>query len=174
VSKNITLDILDRVQVASPCTKRWDDMVGDDRRRFCDGCRLNVYNLSAMSRDEAADLVLKSEGRLCGYFWRRPDGTILTRDCPVGLAAARARTVAAMRRLAAAVALIVGGSLMLGLGKGPAWRLSQMQPFATVCKWLNPPPARRWTPVGVPTGGSMGLRPLPPGSTIASSTGASR
>jgi hypothetical protein len=140
MARRVSLDILDRVVVASPCHARWEDMKGDERQRFCDECRLNVYNLSAMTRQEAVDLVTRAEGRLCAGFWRRADGTILTRDCPVGIAAARARATAALRRVAAALALVIGAGVTLGLGRGTATRLRQAEPFATVCRWLNPPP----------------------------------
>lgn len=60
-------------------------MIGDDRVRHCSQCNLNVYNLSAMSGREAEELVSKREGRMCVRFYRRKDGTVLTRNCPVGL-----------------------------------------------------------------------------------------
>ena len=67
--------------------------------RFCGECKLNVYNLSAMGRDEAEQLVRNTEKRLCVRFYQRDDGTVLTQDCPVGLRAivrrARARVAAA-------------------------------------------------------------------------------
>ena len=79
-----SLDVLDQIRVASPCPKRWEDMVGDDRKRFCDECKLHVYNLSAMTREEATSLVTSAKGRLCGAFYRRADGTVMTSDCAVG------------------------------------------------------------------------------------------
>lgn len=60
-------------------------MSGDDRVRFCGVCRLNVYNLSGMTRRDATELVQLVEGRLCVRFFRRKDGTLLTSDCPVGM-----------------------------------------------------------------------------------------
>lgn len=76
---------LDNIRVASPCSQDWDEMSGDERARFCGECKLNVYNLSGMSRREAENLIFQSEGnRLCVRFFRRADGTILTKDCPVG------------------------------------------------------------------------------------------
>jgi hypothetical protein len=72
-------------------------MVGDARVRFCGSCQLNVYNLSDMSRAEAETLVRQAEGEdgphLCVHFYRRADGTMITRDCPVGLLARAARGV---------------------------------------------------------------------------------
>src|SRR5437867_3160947 len=76
---------LDNIRVAKPCPASWNDMEGDDRVRFCAHCRLNVYNLSGMSRRDAGDLIQLVEGRLCVRFFRRKDGTVLTDDCPVGM-----------------------------------------------------------------------------------------
>jgi hypothetical protein len=79
--------MLPQLRVASPCTADWDKMVGDDRVRYCDQCKLNVYNFSAMSSSEIEQLLLKSTGRVCGRLYQRSDGTILTKDCPVGFRA---------------------------------------------------------------------------------------
>ena len=77
---------LDNVRIASPCSADWNEMYGDERMRFCGQCRLNVYNLSGMTRYDAEHLLRLSEGRLCVRYYQRPDGTILTKDCPVGWA----------------------------------------------------------------------------------------
>ena len=79
------LEQLNDLGVASPCTASWDEMAGDDRVRFCDHCSKNVYNLSALTAVAAIDLIREREGDLCGRFFRRSDGTVLTADCPVGL-----------------------------------------------------------------------------------------
>jgi hypothetical protein len=62
-------------------------MSGDDRVRHCAECNLNVYNLSDLTRREAESLIASHEGRLCVRYYRRADGTILTRNCPPGLQA---------------------------------------------------------------------------------------
>ncbi len=82
---------LDHVRVAAPCSAGWERMTGNERVRFCDQCNLNVYNLSALTRPEAERLIMSTEGRLCVRFYRRADGTILTRNCPVGLSALKRR-----------------------------------------------------------------------------------
>ena len=79
-------------------------MAGDDSVRFCDHCRLNVYNLSALTRVEAEALLASTEGKLCARLYRRSDGTVLTKDCPVGLRALRRR----LTRKAAAVFALIG------------------------------------------------------------------
>lgn len=95
---------LSKVRVASPCRVDWDSMIGDERVRFCGQCELNVYNLSAMTKAQAENLIVRTEGRLCVRFFRRKDGSILTQDCPVGLRALRQR-LSRIRR-AVAVALL--------------------------------------------------------------------
>jgi len=78
--------LLDGISIASPCTADWNEMKGDDRRRFCGSCKLHVHNLSGMTADAAAALLQQAtKGRVCVRFFRRADGTVLTRDCPVGL-----------------------------------------------------------------------------------------
>lgn len=82
---------LDDIKIASPCSADWNEMYGNDRKRFCGDCKLNVYNLSDMTRAEAENLLMISEGRLCVRFFRRADGTVLTKNCPVGWRAVKQR-----------------------------------------------------------------------------------
>ena len=82
---------LNNIKIASPCSQDWNEMIGTDRKRFCGECKLNVYNLSGMSRGEAENLLVNWEGRLCVRFFRRADGTVLTKDCPVGWQAIKRR-----------------------------------------------------------------------------------
>ena len=100
---------LNQLRIASPCTADWDAMSGDDRTRFCGECQLNVYNISAMTEPEARDLIASTEGRLCVRMYRRADGTILTQDCPVGLAKLRKRARMAWMKVAAVFAMVCGG-----------------------------------------------------------------
>jgi hypothetical protein len=93
-----------KLRVASPCTARWEDMKGDDKVRFCNHCQKNVYNLSTLSSTDAAALVKSKEGKLCARFYQRTDGTVLTDDCPVGLAKAWKR---AQAMILAGVGLVV-------------------------------------------------------------------
>ena len=76
---------LDRLYVSSPCNADWETMPGDERVRFCNQCHLNVYNISALTRKQAEKLIAETEGRLCAKLYRRADGTIITRDCPIGI-----------------------------------------------------------------------------------------
>src|SRR5919107_5522361 len=106
---------LEHVNVAAPCPADWEKMVGDERVRYCDRCSLHVYNLSGMTRREAEALVTNSEGRLCVRYYRRADGTILTRNCPVGLRAIRRKV---SRVAGAALSAVLGFFAGLGLNFG--------------------------------------------------------
>jgi hypothetical protein len=82
---------LNNLYVASPCTADWDLMKGNDQVRFCQHCQSNVYNLSVMTKSQAESLITSTKGRLCTKFFRRADGTIMNKDCPIGLRAVRRR-----------------------------------------------------------------------------------
>lgn len=82
---------LENVKIASPCSADWNEMYGNEQKRFCGDCKLNVYNLSGMSRTEAEALIMSAEGRLCVRFYRRADGSVMTNDCPVGWAGVKHR-----------------------------------------------------------------------------------
>ncbi|HEX7315272.1 MAG TPA: hypothetical protein VF297_15200 [Pyrinomonadaceae bacterium] len=106
---------LERVKVAAPCPADWSKMVGDERMRYCERCSLHVYNLSGMTRCEAEALVTNSEGRLCVRYYRRGDGTIITRNCPVGLSALKRR---AAHAATATMTAVLGFFAALGLNLG--------------------------------------------------------
>ena len=137
---------LKNIKVASPCPADWNEMAGDDRKRFCGECRLNVYNLSGMTSYDAENLLRNSEGRLCVRYYQRSDGTILTADCPVGWARVKQR----MGYLAAACASIIlsllGGFFAFTfLGKQMVSRRFIPVPFSTP----------------QPTMGAISIRPTP-------------
>lgn len=146
---------LELIQIATPCQASWDEMrpvplapggrgagdervIGDDRVRFCGDCRLNVYNLSEMPRGEAERLIAEREGRTCVRFYRRHDGTVITRDCPVGIRAVRQRVVRSAVALAGLVVAMIGSTAFGSrLSRWmPAWR----SPSETFASWIDPHP----------------------------------
>lgn len=141
---DIRLSLLDHIEIASPCSARWEDMEGDDRKRLCADCDLHVYNIAAMTRDEAESLIRENRPRLCAQIYRRPDGTILTSDCPVGIARLRQQSIRVAGRMAAALVCILVAcvSTVLGVGRlDNARRLSDREPFQALRAKLNPPAA---------------------------------
>jgi hypothetical protein len=77
MSNRHTLDVID---VRTPCPADWEEMAGDNTKRFCQHCRKHVHNLSAMPADEAERRVCESAGRLCVRFARDEAGKVLTLD----------------------------------------------------------------------------------------------
>ena len=102
--------LLRDVRVAAPCHESWDAMPGTDRTRSCERCQHKVYNLSELTTAEAEALLQSAEGRLCIRFYRRADGTVMTKDCSVGVTARRHRRIA---QTVAGVAAAVGSAAAL-------------------------------------------------------------
>jgi hypothetical protein len=101
------LPMLASAKIASPCSADWYEMTGDDRVRFCNACKKDVYDLSSMTAPEAEALMVEKGIDLCARFYRRRDGRIMTADCPVGV------HMKWMNRIGAAVVLFVGGAAAL-------------------------------------------------------------
>jgi hypothetical protein len=98
---------LQSLRVASPCPARWQDMVGDQRTRFCQHCQKHVYNFSALTSKEAEELLLAKEGNLCARLFRRQDGTVITADCPTGRAIVQRQRVQWVAGAVAGLGLLV-------------------------------------------------------------------
>jgi hypothetical protein len=106
---------LNNLKIASPCSADWNAMIGNDRKRFCGMCKLNVYNLSGMTGPEAEKLLIDSENRVCVRFYQRADGTVLTEDCPVGWARIKRNLTRAATAVFALIVGLFGGLFAFGL-----------------------------------------------------------
>jgi len=151
-----TVSLVQRVEIASPCPVSWDSMTGNDQVRFCSQCQLNVFNLSEMTAEEGERLIIEKEGKLCARIYRRRDGTILTRDCPVGLAAVRRRLVGFGVAVAASVMFVAGAAVSCIFGqRGEDWFLDQESAFSQASNklrnWMSGAPTQQWM------GGSVSL-----------------
>jgi hypothetical protein len=124
---------LDNVRIASPCSADWNEMYGNDRQRFCGDCKLNVYNLSDMTRQEAENLLINSEGRLCVRFFRRADGTVLAKNCPVGWKAVKQR----VSRVATAAFSMIAGIFTGVFGFSMLSRISDPKPVSSSSRTLG-------------------------------------
>ena len=77
---------LPQLVIPVPCSVDWNTMTridSDGRARYCERCARPVYDSASMTRGDLSDLIEWLEGRRlpCVRLHRRPDGTILTRDC---------------------------------------------------------------------------------------------
>lgn len=127
---------LDHVQVAAPCKADWNQMIGSEQVRFCGLCKLNVFNLSGMSRLEAEALIARTEGRICVRFYRRFDGSIITQDCPVGLRAIQRRVSYLTKAILAAGLTFLASIGLQSLIRG----LSDLGPRSTTGIMVRPEP----------------------------------
>ncbi|MEW5738281.1 MAG: hypothetical protein AB1938_05110 [Myxococcota bacterium] len=160
-----------KLVVASPCSEKWESMTGDERVRHCAKCQMNVFNVKELTEAEVIALLRTKTGRVCGRIYRRRDGTVLTKDCPVGLARVR-------RQVALAVATVL--ALVLGVfawrsrapacatdlaeptfgarlrAKAEAWEASLRvtRTFGPLIEWIDPRP--------VAIAGEIALPPPPP------------
>ncbi|MEO7673259.1 MAG: hypothetical protein ABIU09_04185 [Pyrinomonadaceae bacterium] len=100
---------LNNIKIASPCSANWEEMYGNERKRFCGDCKLNVYNLAGMTKYDAENLLANSEGRVCVRYFQRSDGTVLTADCPVGWAKVRQRLSICTTAIFSLVLALIGG-----------------------------------------------------------------
>lgn len=117
------MNILDNLHLAAPCPAKWEEMDGDDKVRHCSLCALNVYNLQAMSEEEAQEFVSsKNEKgeRICALLYRRADGKVLTKDCPRGLSLLRDKTRQVWQKVCAAASLLVGSLTLGSYGAAPS------------------------------------------------------
>jgi hypothetical protein len=128
------------MRISSPCPESWDQMAGNERVRYCGRCKLNVYNLAIMSRQEIEGLVRKTGGQLCGRLYMRGDRTATLRDCAGG-----ARRQWTRRAIAVGVLLVLAAV---------SWMLRQIDtsdrsmhpPFVRkVLNWIDPEPEPRRT-----------------------------
>lgn len=96
------------VRIASPCSEKWESMTGDERSRFCAKCQLSVHNVKELTEAETVALLQQATGRVCGRIFQRADGTVLTKDCPVGVATLRRRFALSLVAVVAFVVALVG------------------------------------------------------------------
>jgi hypothetical protein len=63
-------------KIRQPCRADWNQMRGDDRRRFCEHCQKYVYNVSAMPRAERESFASPAKMGECIFYCQRADGQI--------------------------------------------------------------------------------------------------
>ncbi len=158
---------LNNIRIASPCPANWAEMYGNERKRFCGDCKLNVYNISGMTLADAESLLEQSEGRLCVRYYRRADGTILTKDCPVGLAKIRQRFVVGATAVVTLVFSFIAGLFAMSIF---GWKIDigsripipfarptpKYEPLMGVIAMPSPTPTPKPTPKAQPEDYMMG------------------
>jgi hypothetical protein len=70
---------LRQIMIPKPCSESWEDMSGDEQKRFCAGCGCHVHNISAMKASDAEQL-LQSEEPVCTKIKVDEHNRVLTLD----------------------------------------------------------------------------------------------
>src|SRR5690242_7560582 len=63
-------ELIHQLRLSSPCEVEWDSMIGNDRVRFCEHCRLSVHHVDSLNRKQLRRLIARSNGRLCVNYTR--------------------------------------------------------------------------------------------------------
>jgi predicted Fe-S protein YdhL (DUF1289 family) len=89
--------------IEKPCPVKWESMVGDEKRRYCEHCQLHVHNLSAMTANERNEVLAPSPERKCISYLHRADA-----NAPKGKAQLTLQSLSWLPRwLAAIIALFI-------------------------------------------------------------------
>jgi len=150
---------LKNIRIASPCSADWDAMGGDDRKRFCGECKLNVYNLSGMTQYDAEHLLRMNEGRLCVRYFRRPDGTVLTQDCPVGWAKVKQRVTFITAAVFSMIVSLFGAIFLVSSFRRPEVTMGSIA-------YPRPTPTPAPTPDEMPLMGAVSVPKQAPKATL--------
>lgn len=105
-------DMMKRTSLASPCSARWDEMTGDEKARHCSQCKLDVLNAESMTDEEVTQAIMSlvAGKRVCMRIFRRADGTILTKDCPIGARKIKERLRTAAGWLAGGLSILLASA----------------------------------------------------------------
>lgn len=79
------MSLIDDVAITKPCAALWTEMKGDDRARFCQLCKKNVYDTTALDECEM-ERMLAAPVAPCLRIHRDTSGRVLTRDRIAALA----------------------------------------------------------------------------------------
>jgi hypothetical protein len=115
-----------------------------------------------MNREEAEAFLRQATGRVCVRYYQRHDGTVLTRDCPVGVGIVRrARRRLALAAASAFAVFTTGLGMSLRAGQlasyDDVWRSRQPEPVRRVLNAIDPP-----EPMPIAGGIAMGTPAAPP------------
>ena len=87
--------------IPNPCAKKWSDLQGEGRARFCAACKTHVHFIANYSPNEWKKLCGNSNGHVCGFLGDSPPpprsrrtilvGALLTAVSPLFAASGRVK-----------------------------------------------------------------------------------
>lgn len=120
-----SLHVLNEISIPTACHVSWEGMRGDERARFCSVCNQTVHNLSSLSSSDAAAFITSEGNSACIRFYRRLDGTVITRDCHDNRTSRKGRF---LRRVLLAFASWLGLTFFGGCYKCHQGKIKSNQP----------------------------------------------
>jgi hypothetical protein len=63
-----TSDMGGTFAILNPCSKKWPDLSGDGRARYCETCKTHVHSIADYSTEEWNRLWRESDGHVCGFL----------------------------------------------------------------------------------------------------------
>jgi|GEM_PF-5179945 hypothetical protein len=101
---------LANLSISAPCSEDWNLMTGDDKKRLCSSCKIHVYNITALESSEAEAFLASEFGKeICVKYFKRSDGTIITKNCPIGLRSLRRQGERLRKFLSSICGLLLSG-----------------------------------------------------------------
>jgi hypothetical protein len=70
------------IHIKTPCPKTWDELSGDDAKRYCSECSLHVLNSVRLTRTQAHRLVATASERVCMRIELDASGAPVFLDSP--------------------------------------------------------------------------------------------
>jgi hypothetical protein len=108
---------LSRMTIQDPCSMDWDGMRGDEHARHCASCGKHVFDLTAMTSDQAAEVLHEQDGQICARVFERADGTLVISECQT-LAPPAPRPW--QFRIRTIMGLIAGCAVLFGIARSVA------------------------------------------------------
>lgn len=106
------------LNIDEPCAVAWDEMHGDDQRRFCDHCTKHVHHLSGMTRRAAMRLLAeRADDDICVRFLSNDVGMVHFEPKRIPARAPISQQRGVVRLLASAAALASLLTLSPGIAK---------------------------------------------------------
>lgn len=73
-------ETLNRLVIRSECRTPWEQMTGDDVRRFCEECEREVFDFARLSPTQIRAHLQASRGRLCARLTRQDGRLVMARE----------------------------------------------------------------------------------------------
>jgi hypothetical protein len=136
---------VDSKKLAQRCAWKWEDE-SNDRFRYCQTCRSQVYNFEGLELEQAEALILIRENKRNPTLYKRPDGKFMTQDCPVQVR--KKRTILFLSIVGVTLVCVSVATLILMPPRLPAHKPTYVNPEGVEIKTTTSPVSSKSTKPG--------------------------